>query len=278
MDIGTDKIPRGVRETFPHHLIDVVRPDEVFTVVDFRRRAEVIIDRLHREGKLPIVCGGTGLYIKALTSGIFPGPGRDEKLREDLRLKIKEKGLSSLYRELRKVDPASAERIHPNDEVRIIRALEVYFKTGVSISNHQQKKTFPPSWKMIAIGLCWRERSVLYGIIEQRVDRMLERGLVGEVQKLLDAGYQEGLSSMQALGYQQIIGYLNGRLSFDEAVARVKRDTRRFAKRQLSWLRREENIIWLERENYRSSEGAANRIIDILMEKVPEARKILPGT
>lgn len=275
MDIGTDKVSRKVREKIPHHLIDVASPDEVFTAADFKKKAENIIQRLQREDKLPIVCGGTGLYIKALTHGLFPGPGRNEDLRNKLRLKAKKEGSLSLHEELQRLDPDAALCIHPNDEVRIIRALEVYYKTGTSISEHQRNRTFPPSWKMLKAGLCWRERSTLYKVIEKRVDRMVQKGLVKEVKRLLDAGYGEDLPSMQALGYRQIMDYLKGNISFDEAVAMIKKDTRRFAKRQMTWFRREKGIIWLERENYSSIEDLTDKIIDILMGKTPQVKKIL---
>ena len=264
MDIGTDKVPRKVRDKFPHHLIDIASPDEVFTAADFKKRAEALIERLQREDKLPIVCGGTGLYIRALTCGIFPGPGRDEKLRDRLKSRIKKEGLLSLYNQLKRVDPEASKRIHPNDEVRIIRALEVWYKTQIPISHHQRERTSPPCWRAVKIGLCWRERGTLYKIIEERVDRMVERGLVEEVKKLLDKGYREDFPSMQALGYRQIISYLKGRLSFDEAIAMIKRDTRRFARRQLTWFKKEKDIIWLEREDYPYPEDAAEKIIDIL--------------
>jgi len=278
MDIGTDKVSEDVRKRFPHHLIDVVSPSEIFTVADFKKKAEAVINRLQGEGKLPVVCGGTGLYIRALTQGIFPGPGRDEKLREKLRLRVKEGGLSSLYNELKEADPEICQHIHPNDEVRIIRALEVLYKTGVPISFHQKRRTFTPSWKMVKVGIRWRERTYLYRLIEERVDRMIEKGLVEEVKGLLAAGYREYLPSMQAIGYRQMIKYIKSELSLDEAVRLIKRDTKRFAKRQLTWFKKEEGIVWLEREDYPSPEKAAERIIDILLEKAPEADfLLLPG-
>jgi len=273
MNIGTDKVSRELRENYPHHLIDLVFPDELFTVADFKRKAEVVIEKLQKEDKLPVICGGTGLYIRALTHGIFPGPGRDQKLRDKLKLRTKK----FLYDELKKVDPISSERIHPNDEMRIIRALEIWYKTGVPVSKHQQKKTFPPPWKVVKIGLCWRERATLYKIIEERVDKMLKKGLVEETKKLLEAGYEENLSSMQALGYRQITAYLKGRV-FEEAVLKTKRETRKFAKRQLTWFKKEKDITWLVREDYFKVEEIADKIIALLREKIPDAEKILFGT
>lgn len=270
MDIGTDKVPQEVREKISHHLIDVVSPDEIFTAADFKKKAEDIIQRLQREDKLPIVCGGTGLYIKALTHGLFPGPGRNEDLRDKLRLRAKKEGLLSLHEELQRLDPDAALCIHPNDEVRIIRALEVYHKTGRPISEHQRKKTTSPSWKLVKVGLCWKERSNLYQAIEQRVDKMVQKGLVDEVKKLLDAGYEDTFPSMQAIGYKQMIDYAKGRISFDDAVKGIKKETRRFAKRQLTWFKKERDIIWFYREDYPSVEEIVDEVVKILVDRVPE--------
>lgn len=277
MDIGTDKVSEDIRKEIPHHLIDVALPSEVFTVADFKERAEKIIEKLLEEGKLPLVCGGTGLYIKALTCGIFKGPGRDERLREKLKEKARKEGLSFLYRELKRIDPVAAERIHPHDEVRIIRALEVFYKTGMPISYHQQEKTFAPSWQVIKVGICWRDRKTLYQVIEKRVDRMVEKGLVGEVRRLLEEGYREDLPSMQAIGYRQMVKYIKGEISLEEAVRLIKRDTKRFAKRQFTWFRKEKDIIWLERENFSSVDDVAEKIVSILLEKAPETGKALLG-
>jgi tRNA dimethylallyltransferase len=273
MDIGTDKVWPKIREKVPHHLIDVADPGEIFTVADFKREAERIIKNLQREDKLPVVVGGTGLYIRAILQGLFPGPGANWELRRKLSQRIKKEGRSSLYQELKKVDPLSASHIHPHDERRIIRALEVYRLTGVPISHHQQNIS-PYRGKVVMIGLTWR-RLALYRIINQRVDKMIERGLVEEVRGLLKRGYGEDIPSMQGLGYRQIAGYLKGRFSLDEAVQLIKRDTRRLAKRQLTWFKKEKKIIWLEREKYPSPQEVVAMIIQILLREVPELKRVL---
>ena len=273
MDIGTDKVSLKIREKVPHHLIDVANPGEIFTVADFKREAERIIQNLQKEDKLPLVVGGTGLYIRAILQGLFPGPGANWELRRKLSQRIKEEGRFPLYQELQKVDPVSASHIHPHDERRIIRALEVYRLTGVPISHHQQN-IFPYRGKVVMIGLRWK-RPALYRIINERVDKMIERGLVEEVQGLMKRGYGEDIPSMQGMGYRQILGYLKGRFSLDEAVQLIKRDTRRLAKRQLTWFKKEKKIIWLEREKYPSPQEAADKIVRILLREVPEINRVL---
>ena len=274
MDIGTDKVSRKIRKKYPHHLIDIADPGKVFTVADFKKLAEAVIKDLQEKNKLPIVVGGSGLYIKAITSGIFPGPGANWQLRKRLLLKIEKEGLQNVYTELKRVDPLYASKIHPNDKRRLIRALEVYYLTGKPISEHQGE-TYPYKGKKLIVGLRWRERSTLYKVIEDRVDRMIEKGLVEEVKDLLGRGYDEDLPAMQALGYRQIVAYLKGKVSFDEAIRLIKRDTRRFAKRQLTWFKKEKDIIWLDREDYPSLKKLAEKIITILLQEIPQVKEVL---
>lgn len=274
MDIGTDKVSRKIRKKYPHHLIDIADPGKVFTVADFKKLAEAVIRDLQEKNKLPIVVGGSGLYIKAITSGIFPGPGANWQLRKRLLLKIEKEGLQNVYAELKRVDPLYASKIHPNDKRRLIRALEVYYLTGKPISEHQGE-TYPYKGKKLMVGLRWRERSTLYKVIEDRVDRMIEKGLVEEVKDLLGRGYDEDLPAMQALGYRQIVAYLKGKVSFDEAIRLIKRDTRRFAKRQLTWFKKEKDIIWLDREDYPSLKKLAEKIITILLQEIPQVKEVL---
>jgi len=274
MDIGTDKVSAEIRKEVPHHLIDVADPEQVFTVFDFKKKAEKIIRDLQRENLLPVVVGGTGLYIKAIVDGIFPGPSANWKLRQELLQQAKIEGIDVLYRELRQVDPEAASRIHPHDERRIIRALEVYKLTRVPISWHQRDKTFGYKGKMVMVGLKWK-RPTLYRIIEERVDRMIEKGLVEEVKALTERGCDDSLPSMQGLGYRQILRYLKGEISLDEAIQLIKRDTRRFSKRQLTWFKKERRIIWLQREDFPSSEKCADKIIEILLKEIPQTQKIL---
>ena len=273
MNIGTDKVSREIRKKFPHHLIDIVDPDETFNAAQFGERAKLIIERLQKENKLPILVGGSGLYVRAVIDGIFAGPGANWQLREELKAKIKIKGSKFLYRMLKEVDEVSASHIHPNDERRIIRALEVYRTTGKPIS-YYQKQSPSALTHTVMVGLKW-ERATLYRIIEQRVDKMLENGLVDEVESLLEKGYGENLPSMQGVGYRQIVGYLKGRYSLEEAVRLVKRDTRRLAKRQLNWFKGDSRIIWIQREQYPSCEDVSGKIMQILLKKLPQVKQVI---
>lgn len=275
MDVGTDKVPLEVREKIPHHLVDVALPGELFTVADFKEKAEKIIKKLHAEGKLPCVCGGTGLYISSLIRGLFPGPSRDRKIREKLEREAKEKGLSFLYDRLKEVDPEASSRIHPNDKVRIIRALEVWEKTGYPISLHQKEKTSPPPWESLITCIYFKERKKLYRVIEERVDKMLKRGLVEETGKLLLEGYDERFCSMQAIGYREMVLFLKGKVSFDEAVSEIKKKTKAFARRQITFFKKINEAIWLAREDFPSIDALSERIVELLLEKFPQAKKYI---
>jgi len=243
MDIGTAKPSREELATVPHHMLDVVNPDESYNAGKYSRQASQIINYLHQEGKIPVVEGGTGLYIRALTDGIFDGPGANYVLRDQLEKEADQKGLDVLYKRLQQLDPEAAQRIQPADRMRIIRALEVGEATGKPLSAWQKETPRPP-YNTLRFGLSF-PRPTLYKRIEQRVDCMIERGLVDEVKDLLERGYSEGLNSMQGLGYKQVVLFLKGRISLDEAINLIKRDTRRFAKRQLTWFRKDNRIKWL---------------------------------
>ena len=274
IDIGTAKPSPEERSKAPHHLIDIAAPDEVFSAAEFKRRAETIIKRIQEKNKLPLLVGGSGLYIRAVVDGIFAGPGRDQDLRARLREKERSEGRGSLYQELRRIDPASASHLHSHDERRVIRALEVYYLSGRPISSHQRETPYSPLPRTVMVGLRM-ERKALYQLINRRVDAMMEEGLVGEVEGLLDKGYDEDLPSMEGLGYRQIIGYLKGKYSREEAVQLMKRDTRRFAKHQLSWFNKDSRIIWLEREKFPTSGEASQKIIEILLEKLPQVKQLI---
>ena len=268
MDIGTAKPSERIRKEIPHHLIDVVFPDEVFNAAEFGVRARSIIKRLQKERKLPILVGGSGLYIRAAVDGLFVGPGADWELRERLKEKARREGNESLYRDLKRIDPEAASRIHPNDQRRIIRALEVYELTGKKISSYQKERSARLSG-VVMIGL-ERKRESLYRLINERVDRMIGQGLIEEVKSLLDKGYSEDLPSMQGLGYRQIIGYLKGDYSKEEAIRLIKRDTRRFARRQLNWFKKDDRIIWLNMEEYPSVGKVSCKILEILKKRLPK--------
>ncbi len=274
MDIGTAKLSPEVRRKAFHHLIDIASPREVFSAAEFKRRAKPIIKRVQEENRLPLLVGGSGLYIRAVVDGIFVGPGRDQDLRARLREKEEREGRGSLYQELKRVDPVAASHLHCHDERRVIRALEVYYLSGRPISSHQKQPLYSPLSSTVMVGLR-TERKALYQLINRRVDAMMEEGLVGEVEGLLDKGYDQDLPSMQGLGYRQIVGYLKGKYSREEAVRLTKRDTRIFAKHQLSWFNKDPRIIWLDREKFPTPGEASEKIVEILLQKLPKVRELI---
>ena len=247
MDIGTAKPKPADREQVIHHLINVVNPDEAFSAGRFRMMAQVAIDRLHQRSRIPIVVGGTGLYVKLLLQGLCTGSRADWVLREHLRGEEERYGPQFLHGRLQGVDPESARRIAPQDLPKIIRAIEVYEQTGTPISRYHLDHHFGEKpYRAIVIGLR-RERPDLYRRIESRVDSMLDNGLVEEVRVLMGKGFSPELSSMKGLGYRQIIAYLNKAYGLEEAVRRIKQETRRYAKRQLTWFNRDPSIRWIRR-------------------------------
>ena len=252
LDIGTAKPPVELRQKIAHHLIDVVDPDEEFNVARYRELATAIIHDIQKRGKQAIVCGGTGLYIKALTRGLFLGPAQDSGIRTELALRAQRDGLSSLYGRLRKIDPSAASWIHPNDRQRIIRALEVYESTGKPMSEWQKGHDFSESpFITLKIGL-ERQRAELYDLINRRCDQMVEAGLIDEVKRILARGYNLDLKPLRSVGYRHMGLFFMGKLSQEQAVFLMKRDTRRLAKRQLTWFRGDSEVHWfqptLERE------------------------------
>ena len=261
MNIGTAKPTTAEQQLVPHHLIDIRDPDQLFNAADFVSLAELAIKDIASRGKVPIVSGGTGLYIDALVDGfLFPDSKADPKLRRELRIRAS-KEPEALYKELERVDPQSAKRLHPNDLRRIVRALEVYYRTGEPISALQQKaaqaeKPYDP----LFIGLT-RNRPELYERINQRVDQMLTQGLVEEVKQLIEH-YPHQPTALQALGYKEIVWYLKGNMSLEEAVEILKRDTRRYAKRQLSWFRRNTRIHWFNL-SHEDLETVKAKVIDL---------------
>ena len=246
MDIGTAKPTADEQSRIPHHMIDIVDPDENFDAVRFAEMARDKVMQLHQRGVMPLVVGGTGLYIKALLQGLFQSNPVDPKTRERLMKEAVENGSGILYDRLKRVDPDTADRLHPNDSHRIIRALETIESTGRSISEHQQAHGFADE-PFNALKICLQiDRQKLYDRIDQRVDFMIEAGFVDEVKKLLGMGYSADLKSMQSIGYRHMADFLEGRLSWDECVRTLKRDTRRFAKRQFTWFGADQQIQWYE--------------------------------
>lgn len=246
MDIGTAKPTADEQTRIIHHMIDIVDPDENFDAVRFAEMARDKVMQLLQRGVMPLVVGGTGLYIKALLQGLFQSNPVDPKTRERLMKEAAENGSGILYDRLKRVDPNTADRLHPNDTYRIIRALETIESTGRSISEHQQEHGFADA-PFNALKICLQiDRQKLYERIDKRVDMMIEEGLVDEVKKLLGMGYSADLKSMQSIGYRHISEFLEGRLPWDECVRTLKRDTRRFAKRQFTWFGADQQIQWYE--------------------------------
>lgn len=246
MDIGSAKATPEEREKVPHHLIDCFDPDETFTVVDFKAMAERKIREIHSRGRLPFIVGGTGLYIESVVYDYqFPEAPQDLESRAKWNAFAEEHGTQALHRLLQERDPVSAKRIHPNDKKRLVRAMEVYDATGRPMSEQNEKKAKQTPYHLCMIGLTM-DRQLLYERINQRVDAMLKAGLVEEVEALLNRGYTRELPSMQAIGYKEIAAYLEGEISYEEAVRLLKRNTRQFAKRQLSWFRSMPQIIWVD--------------------------------
>ncbi len=248
MDIGTAKPSVEERARIRHHLIDVADPDEPYDAALFVRQARPVIESLHARGRIPLVVGGTGLYMKALTRGLCPGPGADPETRRGVLEDLERRGLLSLHEELRRVDPTCAAKIHPNDRQRIVRALEVFRSTGVPLSQWQDAHGFRHNlYRTVKIAL-YRERRDLYERIDGRVLQMMAQGLVDEVRGLVERGYPCTLKSMQSLGYRHMCLYLAGTISLDEAVRVLQRDTRRYAKRQLTWFKGDPEFRWFHAE------------------------------
>lgn len=248
-NIGTDKPAASDRAEVPHHLVDILGPEIQFTAADFARLASAAVRDIASRGRLPIVVGGTGLYLKALTDGLFPGPGGDRILRRRLDEEARVRGVESLHRRLADIDPESAGRIMPRDKVRIIRALEVFSLTGTPLSRHFGK-TEPPleDFQMARIGL-QLERRELVRRIELRVDRMFERGIVDEARALLHRGISREAPPFRALGYRHVLRALDGSITVAEAAALTKRDTRRYAKRQMTWFRKMNDVVWFQADD-----------------------------
>jgi len=269
MDIGTAKLKEAEMQGISHYMIDEVEPDEDFSVAEFRDRAEIYIRDINERGKLPIITGGTGLYINSLLDNLdFTESISDEEFRSEMQELAEIRSPAYVHAMLEKVDPASYNKLHPNDLRRVIRALEVHKFTGKPISYFQEEsRKQPPRYEFAYITLTM-DREKLYGRIEQRVDKMIKEGLVEEVEALLNMGYGRELTSMQALGYKEIADYLQGALSKEEAVRILKRDTRHYAKRQLTWFRRDRRIYWVNVDNFHEDVVILENIIRYIAGKI----------
>jgi tRNA dimethylallyltransferase len=248
MDIGTAKPSAAERARVRHHLIDVRTPGEPLDVARFRALAQEAIAEVAARGRPVLVTGGSGLYLRVLRYGIFAGPGAAPDLRRELLDAARDHGVEYLYEELRRIDPASARRLEPHDLYRIVRAVEVFRLTGTAMSQHQAAHGFSrPQYQSLTIGLRM-DRERLYAAIDRRFDAMMAAGLVEEVRALLVRGYTPDAPPLSTIGYKHIAGYLRGECTIEEAVRLAKRDTRRLAKRQLTWFRRDPEIVWIDAE------------------------------
>lgn len=253
MDIGSAKVTKEEMDGVPHHLIDVLEPADEFNVVVFQKMAKEAIEGIYDRGRIPIVAGGTGFYIQALLYDIdFTENDGDKSIRQELEQTAAEYGAEYLHEILKEIDPESARAIHANNVKRVIRAIEFYRQTGERISVHnetERQKTSPYQFRYYVLNT---DRPILYERIDRRVDLMLEQGLVEEVKKLSSMGCTKDMVSMQGLGYKEILDYLNGDCTLEEAVYILKRDTRHFAKRQLTWFKREREVTWLNLPDFQN--------------------------
>ena len=251
MDIGSAKIMQSEMQGVPHYLVDELMPDEEFHIVRFQQMAKEAMEKIYAREHIPILVGGTGFYIQAVTRDIdFTQAEQDDGYRAELEKLSKEKGSAFLHQMLMEVDPKSAENIHENNVKRVIRALEFYHQNGSPISAHNEEQQERTSPYKLAYFVLNAPRELLYERIDRRVDEMMDKGLVSEVQRLKDMGYHRGMVSMQGLGYKEILAYLDGEMSLAEAVRILKRDTRHFAKRQLTWFRREPETVWVNKDQF----------------------------
>ena len=268
MDIGSAKITKDEMEGVPHHLVDVLDPQEGFDVCRFQSMAKEALAGIYERGRVPIVVGGTGFYIQALLYDIdFTETKEDTAYRRELSKLARTKGNHALHEMLKQVDPESAEAIHENNVKRVIRALEFYQETGEKISAHNEQQRLHESPYQFCYFVLTDDRKTLYERIDERVDLMLEQGLVAEVQALKEQGCRADMVSMKGLGYKEILAYLDGQISLEEAVYIIKRDTRHFAKRQLTWFRRERDVIWLDRQAYQDEASILEAMLCILREQ-----------
>lgn len=244
MDIGTAKPTAAERARAPHHCLDICDPDQDFSAGDYARVAREAIQSVFERGNLPVVVGGSGLYVRALLDGFFQTAHKDERLREELHRRLETEGKEVLHAELQRVDPEAATRTHPNNTPRLIRALEVFHLTGTPISRIQKENRDPAPFEWTSVCLTL-EREKLYGQINRRVEEMIELGLIGEVKKLLSMGYSRNLNALNSVGYKEVFDYLDGACSLTECIEMIQQNSRRYAKRQLIWFRKERDLQWL---------------------------------
>ena len=249
MDIGTAKPTPEETQEVPHHMIDVIGPEEPFSVGRYVEMADPILQDILSRGKTCVLCGGTGLYVDSLMAGRTFAPYPETGRRQELEAMADREGIEAVLEKLRAVDPDSAERLHPGNRRRIIRAMEVYLETGKTITQHNlETQAVPPKYHPLWIGLDFTDRADLYRRIDRRVDLMMEDGLLDEIQRLLSEGVPPTATSLQAIGYKEPMAALRGEMTMEEAVEKVKQESRRYAKRQLTWFRRNKEIHWIMQE------------------------------
>ncbi len=269
MDIGSAKVRPEERGEIPHYLVDVLDPKEEFHVVRFQELAKEALAEIYAAGRIPILTGGTGFYIQALLYDIdFTEQEEDPALRARYAAIARERGSETLHQMLAEIDPVSAESIHENNVKRMIRALEFYEKSGISISSHNERERQKESPYRFCYFVLTEDRERIYARIDERVNGMIRDGLVEEVRALREAGCSRDLVSMQGLGYKQLLSWLDGEISYEEAVRTTKRDTRHFAKRQLTWFRRERDVVWIDKADYDfDEERILAHMLEILRDK-----------
>lgn len=268
MNIGTAKIKPEEMDGIRHFLVDELDPAEEFHVVSFQQMAKQALKEIYEKGKIPIVVGGTGFYIQALLYDIdFSKEDSDQEYREELRQLAAEKGNAYLHQQLSLVDPESALAIHENNTKRVIRALEFYKKTGSKISRHNEEERKKESCYNFVYFVLSHDREILYDRINKRVDKMIETGIISEVEQLAKEGYTKDMVSMQGIGYKEVFDYLDGRQSLEETTERIKKDTRHFAKRQLTWFRREKEVTMINRQDYQGEDEILAFMLDKIKEK-----------
>lgn len=266
MDIGTAKITPDEMQGVPHHLVDILEPEDEFNVVKFQELTHHAMDEIYAKGKVPILVGGTGFYIQAVTRGIdFNTEEQDDSYRKELEQLAHKNGAHWLHEKLREVDPKAAEQIHENNIKRTIRALEFYHQNGQRISEHNEEQMQHTSPYRLYYFVLTAPRDVLYDRINRRVDQMFEMGLEKEVRELYSEGYRKDLVSMQGLGYKELIDAIEGRCTIEEAKETIKTETRHFAKRQLTWFKREGEVIWVDKSLFDyNDEKALKYMLDII--------------
>lgn len=272
MDIGSAKISSAEMQGVHHYLVDELEPSEEFHVVRFQQMAQAAMEEIYAKGKIPLLVGGTGFYIQAITRDIdFTEGSEDTSYRNELETAAEQKGAEYLHSLLQEIDPISAEQIHANNIKRVIRALEFYRENGFPISEHNKRESQKESPFNLAYFVLNDERSHLYERIDQRVDKMLDSGLIDEVRGLRERGYDRSLVSMQGLGYKELLAWMDGEYSLEEAVRILKRDTRHFAKRQITWFKREKDVIWMNKQDYDYDE---EKVLDDML-KICKERGII---